>query len=62
VGEMGQGRENGCGRGSKGSWGRGQATWPRFSVGVRAGQRRFTGMTELIGGSHDAVREYGGNG
>jgi hypothetical protein len=32
MGEMRQGRESGCGRGSKGSWARGQAMWPVFSV------------------------------
>lgn len=59
-GESGQneaGRESGYGQGSKGARGRGQATWSRFSVCVRAGQWRFAGMMELIGEAHDPARE-----
>jgi hypothetical protein len=36
VGEMRQGRESGCERGSKESWERGGATWLAFSTCVHA--------------------------
>jgi hypothetical protein len=54
VGKMRQRRECGCGRGSKGSWARGQATWPGFSAGVHASQRWFVGKVELTGLAHGA--------
>jgi hypothetical protein len=57
--EMRQGRESGCGRCSKGSWGHGQATWPGLSACVRAGPRRFVGKAELTGRPHRVARENG---
>jgi hypothetical protein len=52
---MRQGRESGCGRGSKSSWGE----WVGDVVGllgVRAcvGQRRFVGKAKLTGLAHGA--------
>jgi hypothetical protein len=51
--EMGRGSECGCGRCSKGSWGRGRATWSGIWTSVRecarAGPRRVAGKAELTG-------------
>jgi hypothetical protein len=59
--EMGQGSECGCGRCSKGSWGRGRAMWTGIMASVREGAcaspRRGAGKAELIGGSNGAARE-----
>jgi hypothetical protein len=49
VGEMRQGRESGCRRCSKGSWARGQATWPEFSACLHAGPWWFAGKAKLTG-------------
>jgi hypothetical protein len=60
---MGRGSECGCGRCSKGSWGRGRAMWPGIPANVRecahASPQRVVGKAELTGGSHDTVRENG---
>jgi hypothetical protein len=55
MGEMRQGRESGCGWGSKRSWG----TWAGDVAGVLAvnvcvGPWRFAGKAELTGLAHDA--------
>jgi hypothetical protein len=55
--EMGQGRESGCGRCSKGSWGAWAGDVVRFLTCVRAGPQRFAGKAELTGRPHDAARE-----
>jgi hypothetical protein len=50
---MGWGSECGCRRCSKGSWGRGRATWPGIPANVRecarAGPRWVAGKAELTG-------------
>jgi hypothetical protein len=53
---MGQGRESGCERGSKGSWGRGWAAWPGFLAYV-CWSTSVHGEGRADRGSHDAVRE-----